>query len=104
MTAPPRRSNAEHAYVVAYDITDPKRWRRVFKTMKGYGVWLQLSVFHCRLDGGRRSDMAMTLDSLINAETDHVVILDLGPAEDVQLAVESLGKRFDPIERRAVVI
>jgi len=33
----PRRSNAEHAYVVAYDIADPKRWRRVFKTMKSYG-------------------------------------------------------------------
>jgi CRISPR-associated protein Cas2 len=33
----PRRSNAEHAYVVAYDTSDPKRWRRVFKLMKGYG-------------------------------------------------------------------
>lgn len=99
-----RRSNAEHAYVVAYDIGDPKRWRRVFKTMKGYGVWLQLSVFHCRLDGGRRSDMAMALEALIDGEADHVVILDLGPAEEVQLAVESLGKSFTPIERRAVVI
>ena len=99
-----RRTNAEHAYVVAYDITNPKRWRRVFKTMKGYGAWLQLSVFHCRLDGGRRSEMAMALETLIDPTTDHVVILDLGPAEDVQLAVESLGKVFAPIERRAVVI
>ncbi len=99
-----RRSNAEHAYVVAYDIGDAKRWRRVFKTMKGYGVWLQLSVFHCRLDGGRRSDMAMALEALIDRESDHVLILDLGPAEDVQLAVESFGKSFTPIERRAVVI
>jgi CRISPR-associated protein Cas2 len=101
---PPRRSNAEHAYVVAYDIADPKRWRRVFKTMKGYGRWLQLSVFHCRLDGGRRAEMAMALESLIDREADHVIILDLGPAEDVDLAVESLGKSFEPIERRAVVI
>ena len=101
---PPRRSNAEHAYVVAYDISDPKRWRRVFKTMKGYGRWLQLSVFHCRLDGGRRAEMAMALEQLIDRETDHVIILDLGPAEDVEFAVESLGKTFEPIERRAVVI
>ena len=100
----PRRSNAEHAYVVAYDIADPKRWRRVFKTMKGYGRWLQLSVFHCRLDGGRRSDMALALESLIDRSADHVVILDLGPAEDVELAVESLGKTFEAIERQAVVI
>lgn len=99
-----RRSNAEHAYVVAYDISDPKRWRHVFKTMKGYGRWLQLSVFHCRLDGGRRIEMAAALESLIDRATDHVVILDLGPAEDVELAVESIGKSFEPIERRAVVI
>jgi CRISPR-associated protein Cas2 len=99
-----RRSNAEHAYVVAYDISEPRRWRRVFKTMKGYGVWLQLSVFHCRLDGGRRAAMAMALETLIDHSTDHVVILDLGPAEEVDLAVESLGKSFTPIERRAVVI
>jgi CRISPR-associated protein Cas2 len=100
----PRRANDEHAYVVTYDITDQKRWRRVFKLMKGYGQWLQLSVFHCRLDGGRRAQMAMALETLIDATTDHVVILDLGPAEDVRLAVESLGKSFTPIERRAVVI
>jgi CRISPR-associated protein Cas2 len=102
--APPRRSNAEHAYVVAYDISEPKRWRKVFRTMQGYGRWLQLSVFHCRLDGGRRAEMAMALERLIDAKTDHVIILDLGPAEEVDLAVESLGKTFAPIERRAVVI
>jgi CRISPR-associated protein Cas2 len=100
----PRRANAEHAYVVTYDISDPKRWRRVFNTMHGYGRWLQLSVFQCRLDGGRRVEMAMALEALIDRETDHVLILDLGPADDVELAVESLGKTFVGIERRAVVI
>lgn len=101
---PPRRSNAEHAYVVTYDISDPRRWRRVFKLMKGYGRWLQLSVFHCRLDGSRRIEMAASLESAIDSAADHVLILDLGPAEDVELAVESLGKTFEAIERRAVVI
>ncbi len=99
-----RRSNAEHAYVVAYDIADARRWRRVFKAMKSYGRWLQLSVFHCRLDGGRRADMAAALESLIDPTKDHVVILDLGPAEDVEWAVESLGAVFEPIERAAIVI
>lgn len=101
---PPRRSNAEHAYVVAYDISDQKRWRKIFKLMKGYGRWPQLSVFHCRLDGGRRAEMAMALERLIEATEDHVIILDLGPAEEVDFAVESLGKAFTPIERRAIVI
>jgi CRISPR-associated protein Cas2 len=101
---PPRRSNAEHGYVVAYDISDQKRWRKIFKLMKGYGRWLQLSVFHCRLDGGRRAEMAMALERLIDATEDHVIILDLGPAGEVDFAVESLGKSFEPIERRAIVI
>ncbi len=68
-----RRTNAEHAYVVAYDISDPKRWRRVFRLMKGYGQWLQLSVFHCRLDGGRTGpEMTMGLEALIAPAEDHV--------------------------------
>ena len=43
----------EHLYIISYDISQPKRWRRVFKIMKGYGEWLQLSVFQCRLSKTR---------------------------------------------------
>lgn len=76
----------------------------MFRLMKGYGKWLQLSVFQCRLDGGRRSDLAAALEQLIAPGEDHVVLIDLGPAEDVTLAVESLGRGFDAIERRAVIV
>ena len=31
----------ERIYFVVYDIADPKRWRSVFKTMHGYGDWVQ---------------------------------------------------------------
>ena len=44
----------ERLYIVAYDIS----WRHVFKTMKGYGHWVQLSVFQCRLTARRRAEMA----------------------------------------------
>ncbi len=99
-----RRSNYERNYVVTYDISDQKRWRRVFTLMKGYGRWVQLSVFHCRLNGRRRAEMAMALETMISLTEDHVLIMDLGPAEDAGLAVESLGKSFTPIERRAIII
>lgn len=36
-------------YLVCYDIRDPKRWRRCFRLLKGYGKGLQYSVFRCRL-------------------------------------------------------
>lgn len=99
-----RLINAEHAYIVTYDISDAKRWRKVFRAMKGYGRRLQLSVWQCRLDGSRRIEMAIALESLIDREEDNVVILDLGPAEDVTLHVESFGKHFEAIKRTARIL
>lgn len=99
-----RLNNAEHTYIVAYDISDPKRWRRIFRTMKGYGQRLQLSVWQCRLDGSRRIEMAMALESQIDRSQDHLIILDLGPAEDVTLNIESFGQQFEPIERTVRIL
>ena len=95
---------AEHLYIVAYDIGDQKRWRRVFRLMKGYGSWLQLSVFQCRLTTRRRAELAMRLDDIIHHTEDHVALLDIGPADQVAPRVESLGKSYAAPERRAVVI
>ncbi len=94
----------ERLYIVTYDISDERRWRRVFKMMKGYGQWLQLSVFQCRLTAKRRTEMARRLEETIHASEDHVLILDLGPADKVDPRVESLGKTFESVKRSAVVI
>lgn len=95
---------AEHLYIVTYDISHPKRWRRVFKLMHGYGQWLQLSVFQCRLSGRRRAELAAGLDALIHHHEDHVLILDLGPADAVAPQVTSLGKGFEAVERKVIVV
>ena len=94
----------EHLYIVAYDITDPKRWRRVFKLMKGYGEWLQLSVFQCRLSRTRHAELIALLDGIIHHTRDHIVLMDLGPAENVKPRVVSLGKTFDAIERAPIIV
>ena len=44
------------------------------------------------------------LEELIARKEDHVLIFDLGPADDTGVGVESLGKSFTPIERHAIVI
>ena len=69
----------ERLYIVTNDISDDRRWRRVFKLMHGYGRWLQLSVFQCRLSAQRRVELARRLEAAIHAREDHVLILDLGP-------------------------
>lgn len=94
----------EHLYIVTYDIADQKRWKRVFSLMNGYGEWLQLSVFQCRLSRRRHAELLATLDELILDDHDHVLMLDLGPAENVDPRVVSLGKTFQAVEREAVIV
>lgn len=94
----------EHLYVVTYDISDPKRWRRVFKLMHGYGEWLQLSVFQCRMSRKRHAELIALLDGIINHKDDHIVMLDLGPASAVKPKVVSLGKEFLPVEREPTIV
>lgn len=95
----------EHLYIVTYDIADPKRWRAIYGLMNGYGEWVQLSVFQCRLSRRRHAEMLATLDEIINQKDDHVVIIDVGAAENVLLRVASLGKRtFEPVAREPVIV
>ena len=97
-------SVTEHLYVVTYDIRDPRRWRRVFRLMQGYGEWLQLSAFQCRLSRQRHAELIASLDGMLRHEDDHVLLLDLGIADDVKPRVVSLGRDFAPVEREPVIV
>jgi len=94
----------ERLYIVTYDIASQRRWRKVFRTMEGYGEWLQLSVFQCRLSARQRVEMISALDSAIHHGDDHVLIVDLGPADKVSPRIESLGKHFDAIAREPISV
>ena len=94
----------ERIYIVTYDISNNRRWRRVFKTMNGFGEWIQLSVFQCRLSRRRRAELEMHLRELIKAGEDHVLVIDIGPADKSDVAVMSIGKTFSAIERQAIVV
>ncbi len=94
----------EHLYLVAYDIADPKRWRRVFGVMEGFGEWLQLSVFQCRLSPQRHAELIALLDGIIHHDDDHVILVDVGPADQVVPKVVSLGKGYSPVERSPVIV
>jgi CRISPR-associated protein Cas2 len=95
----------EHLILVTYDIADERRWRQVFRLMHGYGEWTQLSVFQCRLSRMRLSELVAKLGQTIAHAEDHVLVVDLGPADQVQPRVQSLGKRsFEAIERAPVIV
>ncbi|HZT88582.1 MAG TPA: CRISPR-associated endonuclease Cas2 [Stellaceae bacterium] len=109
MRAPPpvaRRGSArdeESLYIVAYDIGSPRRWRKVFRIMEGYGEWVQLSVFQCRLTRRRQIELKLALEELINHAEDHVIIIEVGPTAQ-RPRIESLGKAFSIIDREPLIV
>ena len=94
----------EHLYLVSYDIRCPRRWRRVYRTLSGYGEWVQLSVFQCRLHPIALLQLEAHLAEQIHQDEDHVLMVDLGPAENVRPRVRSLGRTYTPVTRQAVIV
>jgi CRISPR-associated protein Cas2 len=92
---------ARRRYIITYDISDPKRLRNVAKTLEGYGVRLQFSVFECLLDSMRLSKAHAALRSIIDVSEDQILFIYLGPeATDIGLSMESLGR---PYRQRTLV-
>lgn len=82
-------------YIVTYDIANPRRLRKVFKLMKGFGEHLQLSVFRCDLTKMTLATMKAELNEIIHAQKDQVLIIDVGPTEGRGEEVfESLGRVY----------
>lgn len=91
-------------YLITYDISGDKRRTAVFKTLIGQGDHVQYSVFLCALNPQELAGLRATLDQTIHHGEDQVIIVDLGRAEnDVDLVLECLGKRYNPMTRVRIV-
>lgn len=64
-------------YLVCYDIREPRRLGKVFKFMKGRGLHLQYSVFHCSLTWPELLKLKEKLEALISPKEDDVRIYPL---------------------------
>lgn len=76
-------------FLVAYDISDPKRLQKVYKKLKGFGTRLQLSVFECHLTPREFVIMRDAVEKLINQEEDRILILRCCPT--CKNKIESIG-------------
>jgi CRISPR-associated protein Cas2 len=91
--------------IVSYDISDPRRWRRVYRTMRGFGEHLQLSVFSCDLTPTERLKMIGALEEAIDRGEDQVLVIDLGPSEARPIhQIETLGRPVEVRDRGPVVL
>jgi CRISPR-associated protein Cas2 len=92
-------------FVVAYDVSDDKRWRKVFKLMRGYGDHVQYSVFRCELSDRERAELMEKLTQVIKATEDQVLLFPLGPAGGVrELGVYAVGRAYRPSVHEAVIV
>ena len=62
------------SYVVAYDIADPKRLRKVAKHMEGYGERMQYSVFRSWLTARELQKLRWELTEILAPEDDVLLI------------------------------
>ena len=68
-------------YVVAYDVADPQRLVRTFKTMLGYGDRVQYSVFLCDLSRIEMIQLKTDLAEVLDYGEDRILIVDVGQSE-----------------------
>ncbi len=94
-----------NTYIVCYDICDPKRLRDVFKTMRGWGDHLQLSVFECRLTRADLVRLRAELAEIIDHREDQVLFVDLGPAgARGDRVITALGKPYLVLDAPCIIV
>ncbi|WAS04551.1 CRISPR-associated endonuclease Cas2 [Gloeomargaritales cyanobacterium VI4D9] len=69
-------AETKHWYLICYDIRDPKRWRKAFKLLKGYGESVQLSIFRCHLSERLREKLRWELEQILEKE-DRLLLVGL---------------------------
>lgn len=93
------------SFLVCYDIADPKRLRRVFKTCKNFGTPVQFSVFECDLNPSERQQLESDLRDIINHANDQVLFVVLGPSEGRgSRVVTALGRPYSKFDEPCYVV
>lgn len=78
-------------YVVAYDIPDDKRRKRVSDLLEGYGQRVQYSVFECVLTQSKYDELRRRLRKRIKSAEDSVRFYPLSKHTLSQIEVWGIG-------------
>lgn len=90
------------SYLVAYDISDAKRLRKVAKTCEDFGFRRQYSVFLCRLTATDIVRLKSRLYDIIDLDKDQVLFIPL--CNRCVAEIESLGRPVEAHDAKDVVI
>jgi len=81
------------AWLVCYDISEPRRLARVWRAVREFGIPVQYSVFWARLDGAGLNEAVATVAQRIHPRADDVRFYPL--PENVQIT--GLGRDVLPL-------
>jgi CRISPR-associated protein Cas2 len=90
------------SYIVAYDISDPRRLRKVATTCEDFGLRKQLSVFLCRLTATDYVRLRRRLYDLIDLSEDQVLFIPL--CERCVMKIDAMGRPTEAADARDVVL
>ena len=97
-------SGGVHIYLFAYDISERRRWRRVFKLLSRAGEWTQLSTFLVRQTPARREGLESALRRVLVTGEDRLLIVDLGPEAQARGRLAGLEPISLPEPPRTVIL
>ncbi|GEO27311.1 hypothetical protein AAC03nite_30960 [Alicyclobacillus acidoterrestris] len=91
--------------LVSYDISDQKRWRKVYKIVRGYGMHVQYSVFLCQLTEKDEAELKQLLLDVIHQSMDQVIFARIGTvqANAAERNMSCIGRDFVPLDLKGLV-
>lgn len=84
---------ARSLFLVCYDVSCPRRLRRVHHYLLGYKVGGQKSFFECWLTPAELREVRHTLEELVDPSQDRAHIFQLDP----RMKSEGLGQATQPV-------
>lgn len=95
---------AKRDFLIAYDICDPKRLRKVHQVVKGHGEAVQYSIFRCFLTPARKVKLMRKIMEHVNIREDQVLFFELGSAQSATTRpIEVVGRALAKLEVGAKV-
>lgn len=67
---------AQHIYLICYDIRNQKRWRKAYSLLQGHGERIQYSIFRCILNQRNREKLRWELETIL-AKEDSILFVRL---------------------------